>query len=446
MVSTSLDRIHATKCTIIGMLEDGVESLNQHALERLKGADVVMGTPRFLAGVKDLLKDASESRDFSGQLMKVPEWVDAELKKNKQVVIVATGDPLCHGIGSFLSKRLGADKLNVIPNVGMFQIAFARLGIPWQSVKISSIHSKDMGEWTKEASLNRAGHGMFPLLKDCQSQSLIACYTSPENSASRIASMLKIEGMNDAFELLIASHLTRESEVLTDWLAVSEVIGQYYPDPNLVLLRRIEAIKDSHPVMFGHADSHYFQRKPDKGLITKQEVRAVSLAKMRLRQNSVVWDIGAGSGSVGLEAARLCPHGHVLAIEKNVADYEIVKKNLIKSTLSNYHIELGKAPDGLQKWECPDAIFIGGSGGNLADLIELCLARLKLEGTLVMNFVTIENLNTATEVLKKQDNIEWDFIQMQVSRSKPILSMQRLQAENPVFIVTVTQSKDLISE
>ncbi len=446
MVSTSLDRIHTTKCTIIGMLEDGVESLNQHALERLKSADVVMGTPRFLAGVKSLLKDAAESRDFSGQLMKVPEWIDVELKENKQVVIVATGDPLCHGIGSFLSKKLGADKLNVIPNVGMFQIAFARLGIPWQSVKISSIHSKDMGEWTKEASLNRAGHGMFSLLKDCQSQHLIACYTSPENSASRIASMLKIEGMNDEFELLIASHLTRESEVLTDWLTVSNVIGQDYPDPNLVLLRRIKTNKNSSPVMFGHADSHYFQRKPDKGLITKQEVRAVSLAKMRLRQDSVVWDIGAGSGSVGLEAARLCPHGHVLAIEKNVADYEIVKKNLIKSTLSNYHIELGKAPDGLQNWERPDGIFIGGSGGNLADLIELCLAWLKLEGTLVMNFVTIENLNTATEVLKKQENIEWEFIQMQVSRSKPILSMQRLQAENPVFVVTVTHSKDSISE
>ena len=446
MPSTLPDTAQNNKCTIIGMLEDGLQSLNQHALESLKTADVVIGTPRFLEIVQSLLKETASNKDFSGQLMKVPEWIDAELLEDKQVVVLATGDPLCHGIGSFLNKKLGADKLHIIPNVGMFQVAFSRLGIPWQSVKISSIHTKDMGEWTEETSLNRAAHGMFSLLVDCQNQDLIACYTSPENSASRIASMLKIEGMKDEFELLIASHLTRESESLTDWLAISDVIGNQYPEPNLVLLRRIESKNKYRPVLFGHPDAAYFQRKPDKGLITKQEVRAVSLAKMQLRQDSVVWDIGAGSGSVGLEAAQLCPQGHVLAIEKNVADFEIVKQNLTKSTLSNYHIELGKAPDGLDKWDSPDAIFIGGSGGNLADLITLCLSRLKISGILVMNFVTIENLSTAIEVLKQQKNIEWDFIQMQVSRSKPILSMQRLQAENPVFIVTVAHTKESISE
>jgi len=435
MVGT--DTIQASKCTIVGMLEDGIRSLNQHALDRLRSADIVIGTPRFLGSVQSLLKETAENKDFSGQLMKVPEWVDAGLQRNRQVVVVATGDPLCHGIGSFLSSKLGSDKLRIIPNVGMFQVAFSRLGIPWQSVKINSIHSKDVGEWTEETSLCRAAHGMFSLLKDCQNQDLIACYTSPENSASRIANMLRIEGMKDEFELLIASHLTRESESLTGWLRVSEVIGARYPEPNLVLLRRVEPKKMYRPVVFGLPDSDYAQRKPDKGLITKQEVRAVSLAKMQLRQDSVVWDIGAGSGSVGLEAANVCTQGHVLAIEKNEADFEIVKQNLIKSSLHNYHIELGKAPDGLEKWDSPDAIFIGGSGGNLADLIKLCLNRLKVGGILVMNFVTIENLSTATEVLKRQENIEWDIIQMQVSRSKAILSMHRLHAENPVFILTV---------
>ncbi|RUM94811.1 MAG: precorrin-6y C5,15-methyltransferase (decarboxylating) subunit CbiE, partial [Thiothrix sp.] len=202
----STNTIRDNKCTIVGMLEDGVNSLNQHALDRLKSADVVIGTPRFLGAVQSLLKNTAEIKDFSGQLMKVPEWIDAELLENKQVVVVATGDPLCHGIGSFLNKKLGADKLHIIPNVGMFQVAFSRLGIPWQSVKISSVHAKDMGEWTEATSLNRAAHGMFSLLKDCQNQDLIACYTSPENSASRIASMLKVEDMKDEFELLIASH------------------------------------------------------------------------------------------------------------------------------------------------------------------------------------------------------------------------------------------------
>ena len=440
------DTIQNNKCIVIGMLEDGAKSLNQHALEKLETADIVIGSPRFIACIRGILSDTAKVKDFSGQLMKVPEWIDAGLRINKQVVVIATGDPLCYGIASFLKKRLGVDQLHIIPNVSMFQVAFSRLGIPWQSVKISSIHTRDLGDWTEETSLDRTNHGMFPLLKDCQNHNLVACYTSPENSASRIASMLRVEGMEDEFELLIASHLTRDTESLTPWLIVSDVIGKQYPDPNLVLIRRIEPLDNICPVMFGRPDEDYFQRKPDKGLITKQEVRAVSLAKMRLRQDSVVWDIGAGSGSVGLEAAHLCPQGKVFAIEKNSDDYAIVKQNLSSSSLNNYHIELGKAPDGLERWECPDAIFVGGSGGNLAGLIMLCLTRLKPGGTLVMNFVTIENLNTATEVLRKQKKIQWDFIQIHVSRSKPILSMQRLQAENPVFIVTAVQEKDLTRE
>ncbi|HHL19258.1 MAG TPA: precorrin-6Y C5,15-methyltransferase (decarboxylating) subunit CbiT, partial [Thiothrix sp.] len=229
------------------------------------------------------------------------------------------------------------------------------------------------------------------------------------------------------------------SEQVSEWLPIKKVVGKHYAEPNVVILQRIKAAKK--PVLLGCKDETYFQRKPDKGLITKQEIRAISLAKMQLKRDSIVWDIGAGSGSIGLEAAHLCPQGRVYAIEKNGADYAIVQRNLAKAALSNYHIEQGKAPDGLYKWPDADAIFIGGSGGNLANLIRLCLSRLKPYGTLVMNFITLENLSVATETLKQLAKesappLEWHFIQLQVSRSKPILTMQRLEAENPVTIVS----------
>ena len=120
----------------------------------------------------------------------------------------------------------------------------------------------------------------------------------------------------------------------------------------------------------GREDESYFQRRPKGdgtgGLITKQEVRAVSLARLQLRADSLVWDIGAGSGSVGLEAARLCHRGHVWAIEKNAHDIEIIRQNHDAFRVANYTLVHDKAPTGMGAWPDPDAVFIGGSGGELA--------------------------------------------------------------------------------
>ncbi len=427
----------ANICNIIGILEDGENSLSSAAIKALAQTDVLIGSPRFMQTISHLLKDTVEKKDFSGSIMQVPDWVQADLEKHKKVVVLATGDPLCHGIGAYLVKKIGIEKCHFIPNISMFQLAFARLGLAWQSVKISSIHSKDMGEWTPNAPHN---HPMRALLNDCQQHDLIVVYTSPDNSPKRIAKMLEIESLSDQFEMLIASALSTKNESLSNWLSIDEAQHYAYGDPNLVIIKRIKSPQQA--VLMGLDDDQYQQRMAgNKGLITKQEVRAVSLAKLQLKRNSIVWDIGAGSGSIGLECAQLCAEGFVYAIEKNQADYEIVQNNHQSRLLSNYHIELGKAPQGLENWQNPDAIFIGGSGGNLAELIQLCLSRLNPDGKLVMNFITLENLNTACNTLKQMQNIEWHYIQMQVSRSKAILNMQRLEAENPVFIITATKQE-----
>jgi len=156
-----------------------------------------------------------------------------------------------------------------------------------------------------------------------------------------------------------------------------------------------------------------------------------------------VWDIGAGSGSVGLEASRLCRHGHVYAIEKNEGDAANAKENALRFQATNYTLRHGKAPEGLETWPDPDAVFVGGSGGELAALIELILGRLKPNGRLVMNFVTLENLATATTALAaavEKFGANWDVTQLQASRSQPILDMHRMAAQNPIWIVSAKKS------
>jgi len=417
-----------TPIYIIGVLDNGSEGMTPVALAHIATADVVIGARRTLALFADSFAAGATQHDIAQGLSKVPVWVVEAQADDLNVVVLATGDPLCHGIGHYLMNKLGNEQCEVIPNVSTLQLAFARFGLAWQDAVIASAHSKDAGEWSNKAG---AEHGLYPLLQTVQNHSLIALFTSPENTPDRIARMLLDAGLGELFTMSVAEALLTDDEKIIRELPLRDAAAAHFTRPNIVVLQRIT--KNSLPV-FGLADTCYAQRKPDKGLITKREVRAVSLARLQLHADSIVWDIGAGSGSVGLEAARLCCSGYVYAIEKNPADFAIVQQNRENMAITNYRVQHGKAPERLDTWPDPNAVFLGGSGGELAELIRLCLSRLKTGGWLVMNFVTLENLAQATQTLK-EENAQWDVTQLQASRSQPILHMHRMAAENPVWIV-----------
>ena len=417
------------KCRVIGVLDDGVASLSRTALAHLERAQLVIGGTRTLQLFSEHIDPTARQRDLTGALPQVTEWIRAAQADNQRVVLLATGDPLCHGIAAYLASRLCIEAIEVIPNVSTLQLACARLSLPWQDMKFSSVHSKDAGDWVEGSE---PSHGLYALLRDIRHNDRLAILTSPDNTPDRIARMLVAEGLADDFEMAVAERLCQLEERIISGMAITAAAQMPFADPNVVLLWRTRP--RPLPVLLGLPDASYQQRYPEKGLITKNEVRVVSLARMQLRANSVVWDIGAGSGSVGLEAARLCSLGHVYAIEKNVDDSAIVRSNRKALGISNHTLVHSKAPEGLQHWPDPDAVFIGGSGGELAELIRLILQRMKPQGWLVMNFVTLENLAVAVETLKAL-GVTWDVLQLQASRSKPILHMNRMAAENPVWLV-----------
>lgn len=416
-------------CRVIGVLDDGVNSLSATALAYLRTADVVIGGSRTLALLEAEIPASAQTRDLTGQLKTVPEWVRSARDAHQSCVVLATGDPLCHGIAPYLAQHVCLDALDILPNLSTLQVACARVGLAWQDARIVSVHSQDAGEWARGS---HPAHGLYALAQAVRSQQRLLVLTSPANRPDRIARLLLAEGLGNDFHMAVAENLLQADERVYAQLSPEQAAHMRFADLNVVLLWRAKA--PTAPVRFGLADHAFEQRQPEKGLITKQEVRAVSLARLQLRANSVVWDIGAGSGSVGLEAARLCPLGHVYAIEKNEADHAIAQSNHAAFGVSNYSLQHGKAPEGLDQWPYPDAVFIGGSGGELSELIDQVLRRLREGGWLVMNFVTLENLATATAALQAAGAV-WDVLQLQASRSKPILHMHRMAAENPVWIV-----------
>ena len=423
---------HADQCALIGILDDGWDGLSDLACRRLAAADVVIGAGRTLELVRPYLSSSVTLKDMDGALTQVVGWMLAAREAGQAVVALATGDPLCHGIASWLTGKLGRDGFEILPAVSTLQLAFARFKTPWPEIKISTCHSADAGEWFVGATPE---HGLYKLMRNIALHPRVAFFTGPENTPARLARALITAGYGDDAKLSVACRLLLSDEAVFNDLAPAEAATMDFPQPNVVL---VERTPDAARPAFGLEDIEYIQRSPEKGLITKQEARALSLAKLRVAPDAFVWDIGAGSGSVGLECARLAPVGHVWAIEKNEGDAANARANAERLRIGNYTLCEGKAPAQLDTWPDPDAVFVGGSGGELPDLIKLILGRLKPGGRLVMNFVTLENLATATASIKAS-GAAWDVVQLQASRSQPILDMHRMAAQNPVWIVTASK-------
>lgn len=426
-----------SRCSLIGILDDGWAGLSDGARQRVREAATVIGAGRTLDLVRAHVSDKTHFLDMDGALPKVPEWIAEAQAKGNNVVVLATGDPLCHGLGSWLDGKLATtgaagSALEILPNLSTLQLLCARFKAPWTDVRIASCHGKDAGEWVVGAT---PAHGLYAAMRAIAQHPQVFLFTGPGNTPDRLARALKAAGYaSDDIALSVACRLQLSDETLFADLSLDAAAGQVFPEPNVMLVRRkTMALTPA----FGLEDAEYIQRTPDKGLITKQEARALSLAKLRLLPESTVWDIGAGSGSVGLEAARIATQGHVWAVEKNPGDAENARANAARLKVTNYTLMEGKAPMHLDTWPDPDAVFIGGSGGELGELIKLILGRLKPGGRLVMNFVTLENLAAATGALSAAGAM-WDVVQLQASRSQPILDMHRMAAQNPVWIVTAS--------
>ena len=421
-------------CWIIGVLDGGPDLLTPAAGRLLAEADLVIGNPRLLDLFDAVLSEGAERRSFAGRLRELPVWMENARAEGRRTVILATGDPYFFGIAGHLRNKLPADAFRVLPQATTPQHAFALLGLSWTDARLVSVHSGDGGDWTAASGPD---HPLYSLHRALLHAEKIAVLTSPVNTPNRIIRLLQHLRLAERFEMIIAERLTTPEERIVRGPTVDQLESMTFQQPNVVILLRRDGVRapaSEEPVL-GIPDRRFLPDGAESGLITRQEIRAVCLGYLALRADSTVWDIGAGSGSVGLEAARLCPDGRVFAIEKNSGRVQRIRDNQAGLRIANFQVVEGRAPDGLEGWPDPDAVFIGGSGGVLGPLIRLAADRLRPGGRLVMNFITLDNLHDALAVLK-DGGWSWRLTQIQINRDQPILQMRRLVPESPVWIVT----------
>ena len=171
--------------------------------------------------------------------------------------------------------------------------------------------------------------------------------------------------------------------------------------------------------------------------MTKQEIRILSLVKARIKPDAVIYDIGAGTGSLSIEAARLAPQGMVYALERTSAGVELIRANAANFMIRNVRTVEAEAPEGLELLPAADTVLIGGSGGRLAEILDAVTPKLKAEGRIVLNCITIQTLMQCLEYMRAHSEVfAYEAIQVQVSRLRQIGSYDMAKAENPIFIVT----------
>ena len=189
--------------------------------------------------------------------------------------------------------------------------------------------------------------------------------------------------------------------------------------------------------IFGLPDELFTPRRPGSNVITKRDVRAITLAHLGLHQHTILWDIGSGTGSVAIEAAHLASAGHVYAIECNTEALEAIKANCQRLQTPNVSVIAGRAPQVLHDLPDPDAVFIGGSGGELTAILEVVMARLRPSGHLVVNLATFEHLSEAVDYLRRAEWV-WECSMVNIAHTQKILDMTRFAAMNPVFVLTAS--------
>lgn len=413
------------KVTIIGAGPGNPDLLSRAALDAIEIADVVIGAHRALVGIDvppDVVRcELVKTADIVAALTDAASW--------QRVVVVMTGD-----VGLFSGARRLVEALSgnaqvdvrVIPGISSASYLAARLARPWQDWRFASAHGVACDI---VAEAERAGE--------------LFLATSGGEDPSRLSGELVLAGFGDA-RVTVAERLSYPDERITCATA-SEITGQTFDDLNVMLIDFAGGAGSPAGSSASRASISRWPYAssgiPDELFIrgdvpmTKQEVRAVALAKLRLTATDTVWDVGAGTGSVSIEAALVARAGSVWAVERNATGVRLIRENADAFGCGNVHAVPGVAPEALAKLPVPDAVFVGGSAGELPSIVEAALEK-NSQVRLCVPCVTVETLTEACALLSGSRFKEFEACQVSAARAEAVGSHHLMKAQNPVFLVS----------
>ena len=369
------------------------------------------------------LISSDDPRDLAANLEALPT--------TEAVVVLASGDPLWFGIGRSLSERLGGAQLRFHPAPTALQLAFARIGRPWQDASWVSLHGRDPAV-------------LAPRLQ--QRPPALAVLTDPQQGgAETVRRILRSSGLEASYSIWLCENLGHNSERVLQ-LKRSDPLPENLASLLTVLLiaEPSAAPPQERLPLFGLEDGLFLQHADHPGLMTKREVRIQLLADLDLPKQGVLWDLGAGTGSVGLEALRLRPELKLMAVERRAGGAQLIEANAERLGVTAAAVlerEVGALiteglPAGLER---PDRVVLGGGGRSRAALLMQVLNLLQPGGVVLIPLATLEALAELRPLLEQQ-GMAVQISQLQAWRGQPLSDGTRLAPMNPTLILKGTKS------
>ena len=390
--------------TVVGIGEDGYAGLGKAARRALLGAELIIGAPRQLALLPNCIGAVQ-------QLWPSPFSLDALLaQRGKPVCVLASGDPMLFGVGASLARQLPAEELLILPAPSSTSLAAARMAWPLQEVTLLSVVARPL------AALQAR---IYPGAR-------LLILSNDGSSPAAIAQLLCERGFGPS-RLTVLEHLGGPSERRIDGQAASWDML----DAAALNIVALECIAGSDaqrlPLTIGLPDS-VFQHD---GQLTKRDVRAITLARLAPMPGELLWDVGAGCGSIGIEWLRSHPSCRAIAIEADPGRQQLIALNRDALGVPQLQLLAGHAPAALLGLQAPEAIFIGG-GVTIPGVLEACWQQLKPGGRLVANAVTLQSEAT---LLAWRSQYGGELTRIQIAQAKPLGDFDTWRSALPITLL-----------
>lgn len=381
-------------------------------------AEKVINSAEVLVGGREILRRfrAKEKKVVGRDIGEVIRFIRE--KKDRGVAVLTSGDPCFYSLLAVILREFPKEEVEIIPGISSMQLCFAKIKEPMNDATLVSLH----------------GRGLAELEKAAQSRKLVIL-TDSSNPANVVADYM-LKHYPRSWRVYVCENLSREDERVTQG-SLQDIAREKF-DGNAVMVAIYEDEKISRRVVPGVQDEVFYREGEP---ITKEEVRVVTLSKACLKENSVVYDIGAGTGSISVEAAFLARRGKVYAVEKDEKRGEVIKKNISKFGLTNVEVLVGEAPEVLEDLPPADSIIIGGSGGRLRDILRKCDEKIAEDGRIVLNLITIDSLTQAFEELEKM-GYRYGVTQLTVSKGEKLGGKLALRPHSMVFIIDAWRARE----
>lgn len=411
-----------TPLHVIGIGLEGAAGLSPLVQEIVAQATLLVGSDRHLS----YFPQHPARRIVLGDLSTVLEQVCQLVPENPCIVVLVSGDPLFFGLGRLLLTKFDPAQLTFHPHISAVQLAFSRIKVPWQDAQVVSAHGRSL-----EALVQALQQGADK----------IAVLTDTTNTPGAIAQLLLDLDLPTHYQFWVCENLGGPEERVQA-LAPATLVTYRFDPLNLVVLLRTSSAKplslETLPLL-GLPDHAFLGFADRPGLMTKREVRVLALAELALQPGQVIWDLGAGTGAVAIEIARLVPQSNIYAVEKTAIGTTLIQQNCRRFKVKNVTSIHGSAPEVLPDLPDPQRVFIGGSGGSLSQILEACQTRLVSGGIIVLALATLEHLSNSLNWFSSHD---WHchISQVQIARSVAVGTLTRLAPLNPITLIKAVHS------